>query len=96
MDNWRRASAACVLPFELPLACEPLVIHVCQVQGTCVNDIMQGVSGIAALVAATTIWSEAQDLSAADSAMMVYSDSYVGQQQQRHLIQCVWLLLWPR
>ena len=50
------------------------MIHVCQVQGTCVTAIMQGVSGIAALLAATTVWSEAEDLSAADSAMIVYSD----------------------
>ena len=39
---------------------------------------MQGVSRVAASVAATAVWSEAQDLSADDSAMVVHGDSYVG------------------
>ena len=47
-------------------------------QGTCVDDIMQGVSGVAASVAATAVGSEVHDLPAADSAMVVHGDLYAG------------------
>ena len=48
------------------------------VQGTCVDDSMQGVSGVAASVAATAVGSEVHDLPAPHSAMVVHGDSYLG------------------